>query len=978
MFDKSVRFGYPWRDYQARVLAGAQQFIQDGRLHIVAAPGSGKTVLGLELMRRIDKPTIILAPTIAIRNQWVDRFVDLFLPGKKTKPSWISTDINKPGKVTIVTYQGLASRMLEKPDEKAREKTEEIRSQEVFIEPEEELTEGTLAAESSTENGASAVVAAIPASETIYLPGEEPEEQTLVDVETPAVAETPHIKIPKLLQKLRDIGVQTIIVDEAHHLRNEWWKALIVLREGLENSVVVALTATPPYDAEALEWKRYTSFCGPVDMEVSVPELVARSELCPHQDYVYYALPSTEEIAAVKTIREAIRTYAHHLLQDQEFIAALLAHPVCNQMTQNRERIILEEPEYYTAVGAFLYAAGQKKAAKPLLLLICGRKFSLLPRFDSTQLQALLQGVLYSDNLFVTEQNEVLVKRLRASAAQIGLVDDHQVTVIDNKKISSILRNSLSKISGITEVVASEQRVLGEHLRCVVLTDYIRREWIDEPDPTKRPSSVGVLPIFEALRTAKSVLPMQLAVLTGTIVVIPAVLQADFETKLREYVGATKAKKLRVTFSPYALDASYTVCFVESAARQHMVAVMTALFTEGKLHCIVGTKSLLGEGWDAPAINTLILASFVGASMLSNQMRGRAIRVYQPDPQKTANIWHVLTIMPEDMGFMPLKGKMADNLGHEYRMLSRRFNSFVAPSYRENRIESGLARASALPAGPYVLRTLFAKALEANASTFQAAANRQAMALSWRQALSAGNIGRMTHSMTSKKALLPRGPVMFKGFLAAFYIGIMSIIACLPDSMRISAELIRSGAGGILVFIVIALLMTFIFSLRLLVRMIRHFSPERSMKEVGEALLATMTKHGFIATPYENLRVETRHHINGIVETLLVGAQPYESDLFLDALAELTSPIQNPRYLLQAKGKNWFIPAGWSSFAMPSILSTNRKYVDNFLVQWHVRVGKCRGVYTRSAYGRQLLLHARRHSLASYYNDGVERHSVWS
>ena len=52
--------------------------------------------------------------------------------------------------------------------------------------------------------------------------------------------------------------------------------------------------------------------------------------------------------------------------------------------------------------------------------------------------------------------------------------------------------------------------------------------------------------------------------------------------------------------------------------------------------------ALLGEGWDAPCINTLVLASSVGSFMLSNQMRGRAIRVDSAQPQKTANIWHLV------------------------------------------------------------------------------------------------------------------------------------------------------------------------------------------------------------------------------------------------------------------------------------------------------------------------------------------------
>ena len=48
----AMHFAGEWRDYQARVLAEMDAYLEDGRLHVVAAPGSGKTVLGLETMRR--------------------------------------------------------------------------------------------------------------------------------------------------------------------------------------------------------------------------------------------------------------------------------------------------------------------------------------------------------------------------------------------------------------------------------------------------------------------------------------------------------------------------------------------------------------------------------------------------------------------------------------------------------------------------------------------------------------------------------------------------------------------------------------------------------------------------------------------------------------------------------------------------------------------------------------------------------------
>jgi KaiC/GvpD/RAD55 family RecA-like ATPase len=60
---KDMQFSGRWRDYQARVLAEMDQHIGDGRLHVVAAPGAGKTVLGLEIVRRFGRPAVVFART---------------------------------------------------------------------------------------------------------------------------------------------------------------------------------------------------------------------------------------------------------------------------------------------------------------------------------------------------------------------------------------------------------------------------------------------------------------------------------------------------------------------------------------------------------------------------------------------------------------------------------------------------------------------------------------------------------------------------------------------------------------------------------------------------------------------------------------------------------------------------------------------------------------------------------------------------
>jgi len=68
-FGKIMKFKWTWRDYQARVLENAEKYVKDGRVHIVAAPGSGKTTLGIELIRRLNKNVLILAPAAVFQNE---------------------------------------------------------------------------------------------------------------------------------------------------------------------------------------------------------------------------------------------------------------------------------------------------------------------------------------------------------------------------------------------------------------------------------------------------------------------------------------------------------------------------------------------------------------------------------------------------------------------------------------------------------------------------------------------------------------------------------------------------------------------------------------------------------------------------------------------------------------------------------------------------------------------------------------------
>jgi hypothetical protein len=135
-----------------------------------------------------------------------------------------------------------------------------------------------------------------------------------------------------------------------------------------------------------------------------------------------------------------------------------------------------------------------------------------------------------------------------------------------------------------------------------------------------------------------------------------------------------------------------------------IVAVMTQLFRDGHIRLLVGTQALLGEGWDAPCINTLVLASNVGSYMLSNQIRGRAIRTDPADPAKVANVWHLATVEPDEPDTtgmrrfrwtdpLPPSDPIGRPLGPDMELLKRRFRAFAGiAADGGNRIESGLAR----------------------------------------------------------------------------------------------------------------------------------------------------------------------------------------------------------------------------------------------------------------------------------------------
>ncbi len=264
-----LQFIYPWRPEQQRVLNRLNKYMDDKRVHIVAAPGAGKTVMGLEIFNRLDLKTLTLSPTVLVKNQWLER-LSLFTKSdgqNNILPEWISSSLSAPNYFTSSTYQAIYSF-----DKQFKKKTPCQKS--------------------------------------------------------PA---TKHYQDLKQWFAAQEIGL--LILDEAHHLKASWWAVLYDLVKDNENLIVVSLTATPPYDSNTTEWSRYKKLCGPVDEEISIPELVKSRSLCPHQDYIWLVKTDEKNIQSLEKYEKNLKTFIAALNTHQELNYLLSLHEFLDEAT---------------------------------------------------------------------------------------------------------------------------------------------------------------------------------------------------------------------------------------------------------------------------------------------------------------------------------------------------------------------------------------------------------------------------------------------------------------------------------------------------------------------------------------------------------------------------------------------------------------------------------------------------------------------
>lgn len=895
-----MRFRWPWRDYQARVLEALETHLYNQRLHIVAAPGSGKTVLGLEVFRRLGRAAVVLSPTRTIRDQWLERLGDYVEHDEPARLPWTSRDLSDLKQFNSLTYQALHTRMRIAADLDRDLEDEEAK------ELESELS------------------------------GTEPDDG----------------EVGEVVECFRKAGIEVLILDEAHHLRAEWWSALLKIVQGLDQITLVSLTATPPYDVIGHEWSRYIELCGPIDEEISVPELVKAGTLCPHQDYIWLVRCAGGDSEKLRQHRSAVGYLVLDLESSDEFLADILEHTWIQQ-PESSTREILRSPLSAMAMLGFLAARQQTAPALQSLLDLARED---IPALTHDLWEQLLRHYLFGEgwklNPQIEKRRDELARRLRAE----GLLRRRELNLTDASRHWPRLSLGSEKAQACLDIHQLECRERGEALCQVILTDYIRDE--DYQQPVQRELPLGAWPIFHRLVTGASPCRTSaLALHTGRLSIVHHSLIGQIESLLGDTALSTREVPSLEAFRQ-----------IQVSGDQRLTRTLTRLLVDRDIQVLVGTRALLGEGWDAPPVNSLILASVVGSFMTTNQMRGRAIRIDPANPEKVASIWHI-------GAFAEIEPMSADV--RDLNDMVDRFETFVGVAHKTPVIEGGIERLSPgfwrqnqfrFPIRDQALNHRMAERLD----------QRKELGRGWQQAIDESDIGRVLPTVSVPKpprlrifsfgatfrALLPQ-----LAALALMVAGWLAIPTLQGSSPTDPGPVLMIFGLGILIFTAPA-------AMRLAELYFRFLPVDGAIRGIAMAVRDALCDCELLPEAQRHTRILCQEQHTGDWSIALGQGSFAEQSLFAECMHQVLAPVENPRYLIY-RHEIRFGQIYLDFHAVPTVLAVRKNRAEYFLRAWQKRVCRAELIYTRNDEGRELLLKARVRAFSNARENLARRIDRW-
>lgn len=705
---------FTWRPSQRHLLDIAGR-VEDRRWHLCAPPGAGKTLIGLELARQLAQPTLALAPTTAIRDQW-RASTAMFGADPAT---FTSQDALRPVPLIAATYQ-----LLGNPGTAAAELRAAARrlwSAEVALEVgTEEAIRRIEATEAGDPDRARRELRRhLRILRRSLHSGED------VGIERELLLGT---RTMELIEQLDRLGIGCVILDECHHLL-DWWAlvvAALVERLGHDRPVaVIGLTATLPEPGSARESDNYTGLLGAVDAELHLAAMVAEGAVAPWRDGVRLTPLTDPEAAFLDGWSATFATELDELLAGEAFVewsVLQVAGPALDALDtfdtlDARDGLAVP----VDARGWDEFWDRDPLAAAALARSWGHRGLTLPAGFAPPPGAAVDQPLDLDDRLtlldaWIHDPASAVDEGTRAAIAEVTA--RYGVAMTTNgprwgRSVADLVAaRSSAKGPGAARILAAEAAARGERLRALVV---VERDQASTPPAAARAilgEDAGTLSrVVGALCADADVIGQGVIAVTGRGAWADAVTAERLCSEAN--LGTTGGRWVRSE----GCDIPGAVRLVGEGSgwsSSLWLGVAEQALDAGTAKVLVATRGLVGEGWDHPALNVLIDLSEVASRTAATQLRGRAIRIDPDDDTKLTSLWDVAVVHPTAKG--------------DYARLRRRHDHWWGPDSDGN-VVTGAAKLH-----PMLARTDLPSPVEAeriNADSAAAMADRRATGLAW-------------------------------------------------------------------------------------------------------------------------------------------------------------------------------------------------------------------------------------------------------
>jgi superfamily II DNA or RNA helicase len=904
------------------------------RAWVALPPGAGKTLVGLMTVRdRIASGAVgravVLGPNTAIQGQWATHAATLGLD--------VGTDRSMQHQLTALTYQALA--VFDADDEVDDDGQEVPVVEEVAQQP-------------SRNPGSTS-----PGFET----GAERPPQPPVG--PPSLLDRLHENGRAFIEELKHAGPLLLVLDECHHLLEVWGRLIGELLDQLPNALVLGLTATPPEALTADQAALVDELFGTPLYRVSIPAVVKVGDLAPFVELAWLTTPTPTEndwlAAEAERFRELITQLTDPSFGSMPFLQWLDARFVASRAPWLT--LVKEQPDLCRAVLRLHHVGmiGLPSGAR------MQEEHRSAPTADDWVLLVddWLTGRLTKTGL---AQDEQVVEAVRRALPSVGYQWTRRGIRRGRSPVDRVLARSESKTTAVVEICAHEHLNLAERMRMLVLCDHERAGATLPADLTgvidQQAGSAHAM--LAALVEAPETSVLDPMLVTGRTV-------AGAASTLTAFLAALPDRDLAGRLAVQPLDGALSQVVGPWEPRD-WVGLVTSYFEDGHTQVLVGTRALLGEGWDAKRITGLADVTAVTTITSVVQTRGRALRTDPLWPEKVAVNWSLVCVsdkhpkggndwdrlVRKHAGYFGIdpEGQIVDGVAH----LDPAFSPFVPPPVAEFDAVNARAtvRGEQRPAireqwqvgQPYVDTAVYGIRIKdrgaAGAGGFGLGAGPADVVL---RPDAAELRGIRRHRSRDRATSLLAGA----GVLAALVAGVAgaplvlaggAVVAAAAAYVRVRSQL-RHGEE------------------------LLHAAEEApSVIRIASAVADGLLAAGLVRRGSDSVEVALDHE--GEYRCVLHGVDEAEAQVFADALDEAVSPIGLPRYLLPRwvrtrREVTWW-RAMWAGFgrlkpdgvvwhAVPSVLGVNAERAAAYARAWDHWVGGGDPVYTGSPEGQGIL-----------------------